>query len=320
MMHSNFSAARPYTTGDLPALARLVEKAQAWPFSVPPTMGEIELRWERRNVEPEKDVIVLPGPQGTIAAYLQAHARREGTPRLQFEIIVDPGSRCIGLGSHLYSFVERRARDDGVAYMTSPVYAMPHQPEPAAVAFLTHRSFAPEHRFWQMRINEICDQAHPAWPDGIGWRTLERSDRDAKRWAELVLATFSETVTMDDLKKQVAEPGSIADGYIFAIDKRTGLEVGTTRSRKDSIDGAAVGYIGTVGVLPAYRNKGIAEALIRQMFLHLGKYGINNAFLYVSDSNIAARKLYTRMGWQSVFRTDHYWRRLDAPRQEHLQS
>jgi ribosomal protein S18 acetylase RimI-like enzyme len=96
------------------------------------------------------------------------------------------------------------------------------------------------------------------------------------------------------------------------VDRHTGREIGTSRGRMDTVGGKKVGYIGTVGVLPQYRGRGIAEALVKQTLAYLVGIGMHSATLFVEDRNTPARRLYDKLGWRQVYRTDHYWKKLDS--------
>src|SRR5207247_6840278 len=95
-------------------------------------------------------------------------------------------------------------------------------------------------------------------------RPITHIERDSERWAELIRETFGEPATGPGIAAQLAEPGSNPAGYIFAVEDKSGMEVGTSRARVDVMGGRPIGYVGTVGVLPAFRNRGLATALISQ--------------------------------------------------------
>jgi ribosomal protein S18 acetylase RimI-like enzyme len=67
-----------------------------------------------------------------------------------------------------------------------------------------------------------------------------------------------------------------------------------------------------VGVLPQYRGRGIAKALVQQTLAYLAGLGMHTATLFVEDHNTPARSLYDKLGWREVYKTDHYWKKLDA--------
>ena len=57
-----------------------------------------------------------------------------------------------------------------------------------------------------------------------------------------------------------------------------------------------------LAVLPAFRSRGIASALLKRELTHPAEY-----FLEVRESNIAARRLYMKLGFTEVARrTDYY--------------
>jgi ribosomal protein S18 acetylase RimI-like enzyme len=135
-------------------------------------------------------------------------------------------------------------------------------------------------------------------------------ESDPAIWANLILGAFNESASPAGVLAQMREPGVSPEGYFFAVDLNTGREVGTSRARIDVIGGEQVGYIGTVGVLPGYRGRGIATALLAQTLDYLARRGMAAATLFVEDHNHQARRLYDRLGWRYVYRTEHYWRRL----------
>jgi mycothiol synthase len=194
--------------------------------------------------------------------------------------------------------------------MTSPVFVTSGAARPECSGFLERRGFRVESSYWQMRVDDLARQEPARWPHGIECRPFADPARDAPRWAQLIHATFNEHATAEGIVQQLSEEGVLPGGYFFAVDRETGLEVGTTRSRIDYIGGEPVGYVGTVGVLPGYRGRGIAEALVRHTLQFLASHGMTSATLFVESQNTAARKLYTKMGWRAVYRTDHYWRRM----------
>jgi mycothiol synthase len=301
---------RPFKDSDIEPLAHLLSSAHAWPPSGPPAPEDILLRWKRRNVNPVDDVNVLPNSAGGLIAFSQTALFKDGTPRLAFEIGVDPAHRCQGIGSALYEMVQFRAENAGVSHLTAPVFSPVGAARQECANFLERRGFRADHSYWQMRLDNIEKEATPIWPQGIGVRAFSDIDRDAAIWAQLIVEAFAEAATPQSVRAQLAEPGVRKEGYFFAIDRRTGREIGTSRGRVDMVGGKEMGYIGTVGVLPQYRGRGIAEALVKQTLAYLVVLGMNSATLFVEDRNIPARRLYDKLGWRQVYRTDHYWKRL----------
>ncbi|MEO8286765.1 MAG: GNAT family N-acetyltransferase [Chloroflexota bacterium] len=301
---------RPFTESDIEPLARLLVAAHAWPPTADPAPDDIFLRWQRRNVHPDDDVNVLIDASGDLIAFSQTALFKDGTSRLAFEMAVHPDHRRKGIGAALYEMVEFRARSASVSHVTAPVYSAVDETHPESISFLAARGFRADHSYWQMRIDDIERGPAPVWPKGIGVRIFSDMERDAVAWAQLIIEAFGESSTPQSIRAQVMEPGVSKDGYFFAVDVGTGREIGTSRGRVDLIGGKEVGYIGTVGVLPQYRGRGIAEALVKQTLQYLASVGMCSTTLFVEDRNIAARKLYDKLGWRQMYRTDHYWKRL----------
>jgi mycothiol synthase len=287
-------------------LARLMWAAGACPPTVRPAPADIIIRWQRRNITPQYDVQVIPGDNDELVAFVQVGIFKEGTARLNFEIAVHPDFRRQGIGSALYALVMERAARTPVAQITTPVYTLPGKSAGDVGAWLAERGFNPGHSFWQMRIDNVADAREPHFPDGIAVRTFSDMEQDPGKWASLIMNSFGEAASAAGVVAQLSEPGVSRDGYFFAVDTTTGLEVGTSRARIDVVGGDEVGYIGTVGVLPAYRGRGIAGALLGQTLMYLAGRGMTGATLFVENSNIAARSLYEKLGWRYVYLTNHY--------------
>jgi mycothiol synthase len=247
---------------------------------------------------------------GNLVAFSQAGLFKDGTPRLSFEIAVHPGWRRRGIGTDLFESVLTRARRAGVQNVSTSIYSVPDELPGDNTRWLRRRDFKSEHSYWQMRLDNITQAAPPIWPAGIGVRRFTNLDRDPAIWADLILKAFNESASAAGVLAQLREPGVAPDGYFFAVDVNTGREVGTSRARIDIMGGEQVGYIGTVGVLPEYRGRGIATALLAQTLAYLAGQGMASATLFVEDHNHHARRLYDNLGWRYVYRTDHYWRRL----------
>ncbi len=301
-----FSRLRPFRQADMAPLARLMWAAGACPPTVRPAPADIIIRWQRRNITPQLDVQVIPGDNDELVAFVQVGLFKEGTARLNFEIAVHPDYRRQGIGSALYELVMERAERTPIAQITTPVYTLPGKSAGGVGAWLLERGFNPGHSFWQMRIDNIAEVMEPHFPDGIDVRTFSDMEQDPGKWANLIIHSFGEAASAAGVIAQLSEPGVSRDGYFFAVETTTGQEVGTSRARIDVVGGEAVGYVGTVGVLPSYRGRGIAGALLGQTLLYLAGKGMSSATLFVENSNTAARSLYEKLGWRYIYLTNHY--------------
>lgn len=78
------------------------------------------------------------------------------------------------------------------------------------------------------------------------------------------------------------------------------------------VDATPDGYIASVGVLPAYRGRGIAQALLRRAFADIAAAGFSSVTLSVdSENTTGAVELYRTVGMEQV-REAHMFQRADA--------
>ncbi len=85
-------------------------------------------------------------------------------------------------------------------------------------------------------------------------------------------------------------------GIFVAVEEHTRNPVGFIISfqRQD------FGYISVIAVLPEWQQKGIATVLIAQAFAYLRGRGLGCIYIDVEDTNLTARRLYERAGFQDV--------------------
>jgi ribosomal protein S18 acetylase RimI-like enzyme len=71
------------------------------------------------------------------------------------------------------------------------------------------------------------------------------------------------------------------------------------------------GWVGTLGVLRAYRRRGLGEALLRHSFAEFWRRGVRRVVLGVdSQSLTGATRLYERVGMRAVRQWDSFEKEL----------
>lgn len=96
------------------------------------------------------------------------------------------------------------------------------------------------------------------------------------------------------------------DSYLKAVvkDRVVGVVFGTHDQRK--------GWINRVAVLPAYRRKGVAAALVRSCDRAIRAQGIGIVAALVEEDNTASAALFAKLGYQADVPVK-YFRKLDNP-------
>lgn len=69
----------------------------------------------------------------------------------------------------------------------------------------------------------------------------------------------------------------------------------------------------SLGVVPAYRRRGVAGGLIDAVFERVRAEGVNRLYLEVAEDNDDARRLYKARGFEAVGRRPGYYPRRNGP-------
>lgn len=122
--------------------------------------------------------------------------------------------------------------------------------------------------------------------------------RDVKELHRLEEVCFEKDAwPMLDLIAVLTLPASVR--YKATVDeKMVGFIAGDQHHREK------VGWVTTVGVLPEYRNQGIATAL---MLVAETSLGMPRVRLCVRRTNLSAQRLYTRLGYRQIDTWRHYY-------------
>jgi ribosomal-protein-alanine N-acetyltransferase len=121
---------------------------------------------------------------------------------------------------------------------------------------------------------------------------------DLHEISEIERYSFTTAWSLNAFVEELKNPRSI--GFVAIVDK---LILGYIFGQI-IIDEA---HILDLAVRPGYRRKGIATALVKYILEVFSSYGCKDVFLEVRRSNIAAIKLYEKLGFCQVgIRKDYY--------------
>jgi mycothiol synthase len=246
--------------------------------------------------------LVLTLPDGTLAGYAQLADAPAGAPDddRSGELVVHPAHRGQGFGSVLAAAV---TGGDGRG-----VKIWAHGDLPAAAALAKSAGFARVRSLWQMRL-DLGDAGggdaalpEPAYPAGVTVRTF-RPGKDEQAWLEVNRRAFAHhpeqgSWTREDVDLREAEPWFDPDGFFLA--ERDGRLAGfhwTKVHPAEEAGGSPIGEVYVVGVDPAGQGGGLGRALTLTGLAYLRRRGLATVMLYVDESNTAAVRMYTALGF-----------------------
>lgn len=137
--------------------------------------------------------------------------------------------------------------------------------------------------------------------------------RDEQPWLRANNAAFATHPAqggqaLGDLEATLAEPWVDLDGFLVSDDAdRPGELAGFcwTRVHPATDEDPTLGEIFVIGVSPAHQGRRLGATLVLAGLDHLAWSGIGTAMLWVEGDNVAAQRLYERLGF-----TTHRERRI----------
>jgi mycothiol synthase len=211
---------------------------------------------------------------------------------------VHPHYRNAGLGRALYAEFERRAKDAGLTSMR----ITPNREATLLIHFLERRDFELERYFWSMRLPAGQPVEQVVLPQGITVRTFV-PNQDEELWAHVRNVTFADHYgsaprSVEEMTHLSREPYFRPEGLFFAFDGEqiagfcaTGID-----PREQERLGLPIGHIHTLGVMPAYRHRGIGRGLLLAGLHYLREF-VSIVELGVEGKNERALALYEGVGF-----------------------
>ena len=91
-----------------------------------------------------------------------------------------------------------------------------------------------------------------------------------------------------------------APGAVSLLAKENEEVAGFLIGLVDDYGEVKLGHIVTIDVIPKYRRKGIATKLLQKVEKVFQDTGVRTSYLEVRDDNVAARRLYQKLGYREV--------------------
>ena len=224
---------------------------------------------------------------------------------------VRPSHLGRGLGTWLFRTIEERVveKAGGAGSVRQWIDAK----DKAAIDLLGARGYEFVRRFWRMDIPLDRDPDVPRSIDGVTIRGFTKG-QDERPAHDAMEIAFKEHWGYTPKTYEEAR-SSRWDVEWFRAD----LSLVAVTEEGDiagvCINGArhGLGFVEDLSVVPDWRGRGIAEALLRTSFRMFRELGLKGASLYVdSDNSTGAMRLYERVGMSSGTCYDIYERRLEG--------
>ena len=276
-------------------------------------LTEDALASEWRELDLERDAWVVE-VDGRIVAYASFEERGGG--RMIADGYVHPGRRGLGLGSRLIEVTEAHARSRVDAQPADARVYLQHASlfgDECTPKLFSRRGYEPAQYQFRM-LAELS--AAPEVPAIAGVEIRLFRDPEERREVHAVLEDAF-AFGRDDFRRRTYEEWA---PHVFGREHfdPTLTWVATERER---IVGANVcgwkeagdwGWIGTLGVLPSHRGRGIGEALLRTAFAEFRRRGERRVALGVAAHSESATRLYERAGMRRLYTIVLYEKELRA--------
>lgn len=258
---------------------------------------------------------IEPDLAGTAVALVEGVVAGTCTPRHD-DLTVHPAHRRRGIGRALLAEGLAIARERGLPYLQ--LYVPSHLA--ASLAFAAAVGLEYHSSMWLCRLRPDAEVPPPLLPDGFVARIFS-PDEDLERYVALMNDTFADHPTpiswsVDVVRHVHTLPDFDPTGICIVSPAGepdrpvayTRVEVGPGE------DGVIEGWINQIGVLPAFRGRGLGRELLRWGVAHARIRGAARIELSVEALNERALELYRRHGFETVIEWPHYVLPVDPSR------
>jgi mycothiol synthase len=284
--------ARAATDADLDLVVRLVEDAdRSLGLDPDPIREFLTWIWHIPSTDIRRDTrLVLSGSE--VACFAQGMwSREEGGP-LDCLIRVHPNHVGRGVGSWALAWGEALADERG----SEGIRAQVADRDVAGHALLASRGYVQVRSSWTMGRGLASDEDAGPAPAGVTIRAFE-TGRDERALHDVNEASFADhwgfrSIPYETFEAEMygAEDWDPSLAHLAEVDREV---VGHTVA----LSFAGEGYVAVLGVVPGWRGRGIAKALLRRSFAELAKRGHREVRLGVDSQNpTGAVALYESVG------------------------
>jgi mycothiol synthase len=280
---------RPITENDLERVAAFLAEAEARQFGRPSRVGIDDVRGWLGSSDLERDTWLFDEDGLQIAlGWVEKHEE------VGIAVgVVDADRQRRGLGSELIDRMEERL----ASLVVDRIHNIALAPDAAAAALLAARGYREVRRFWEMTI-ELGDEPppEPRLPDGL--RVEPFSGGAARAFHAALEEAFADhwehrPETFEKWWERQQRKHD-HDPSLWVLVRDGDEVVGVARNDPKRSGG---GWVGALGVRPAWRGRGVARALLLHSFRIFHTRGERRVGLGVDAENATgATRLYESVG------------------------
>jgi mycothiol synthase len=309
---------------DVAAVAALHEAAERLRSGEVRTRAEdVRVRW--LMLDGLEDVLLVEDPGGSptlvgIGEYTTELDLLDEATIVHVEGQVHPAATGRGVATLLLDRADARARlaAAGEGSAAAVVRTTVLDGDDRARAWFAARGFVPVRHLLTMRLELTTDPPTPSWPPGITPRRFRPGRDEARAWRAHE-AAFEDVpthlpLTLEEWVEDRVQRDPAFDPSLTALATTDEGEVVGLAVARAGVEGAPEeGWIRDLGVVPAWRGRGLGRALLLDALRTFRARGLTGAALDVDDVTVgAAVRLYERAGLRIVRRVDVV-ERLVAP-------
>ncbi len=308
---------RPEDLEELRALIERHELAVAGTSTA--TVDALETQFGEPRFDAATDIVTVRNADGDLVAAAH-YVNRAPHVTAWTQGHVDPAHVGLGIGSALLEWAESRASADVSLAPTGArvaITAGANDLDTRAKRLFERRGYEPERYFLEMSVDlDDAVEVSPL-PSGIALRTLE-ADESLEPMATMIAVAFRDHFGFTDapMEERIGRwnqwrTSDMWDDDLVWLAEADGEIVGANVSTAHYGAKTHSGYIATLGVVPEWRGRGLAKALLTTAFaeyLHRGKSAV--ALHVDADSLTGATRLYEAVGMQEVERHLDYEKEL----------
>jgi ribosomal protein S18 acetylase RimI-like enzyme len=312
---------RPAQREDAEAVVALIQaRTLTLTGEVDFALDDLIEEWDDPELDLVRDTRVVFAPDGRLIAYASIWSKgREPLPIIGVDAHPDEWARDTVTEPYLLAWAEARALENlaGLApELRLGLRIYNNARDTHFGPLLEAAGFEPLRHSLQMLKAFDAPPAAPVWPDGFTWRAAQRDEdpvaafeafRDA--WRDHfghVRRPYDEA--LKEWRRHWVE--DFAPGlWLLAMDGDTvaGLCLCAPKFGPDE----HCGFVDVLGVRRDYRQRGLADALLRQSFVELYQAGKTTVRLYVDGQSLTgATRLYERAGMREHNRYTMYEKEL----------